>query len=46
MTSVASGAIPGARFEVIADAGHIPSIEQPANVAALMAEFFEEAGHG
>jgi 3-oxoadipate enol-lactonase len=39
-------AIPGARFEVIADAGHIPSIEQPAKVAALMAEFFEEAGHG
>lgn len=39
-------AIPGARFEVIADAGHIPSIEQPAKVAALMGEFFEEAGHG
>lgn len=39
-------AIPGARFEIIAQAGHIPSIEQPATVAALMTEFFKEAGHG
>lgn len=39
-------AIPGARFEIIPQAGHIPSIEQPAAVAALMTEFFEEAGHG
>jgi 3-oxoadipate enol-lactonase len=39
-------AIPGARFEIIPDAGHIPSIEQPAAVAALMASFFKEAGHG
>lgn len=39
-------AIPGARFEVIANAGHIPSIEQPARTAALMAAFFKEAGHG
>ena len=39
-------AIPGARFEIVTGAGHIPSIEQPANTAALMARFFEEAGHG
>lgn len=39
-------AIAGARFEIIPQAGHIPSIEQPAAVAALMTEFFEEAGHG
>jgi 3-oxoadipate enol-lactonase len=39
-------AIPGALFEVIADAGHIPSIEQPARTAVLMAAFFKEAGHG
>jgi 3-oxoadipate enol-lactonase len=38
--------IPGARFEVIPRAGHIPSIEQPAAIAALLTEFFEEAGHG
>lgn len=41
-----TGAIPGARFEVIANAGHIPSIEQPAATAALMAAHFKGAGHG
>lgn len=39
-------ATPGARFEIIPQAGHIPSIEQPAAVAALLTQFFEEAGHG
>jgi 3-oxoadipate enol-lactonase len=39
-------AIPGARFEIFAGAGHIPSIEQPAALAALMVRFFREAGHG
>lgn len=39
-------AIPGARFEIVPQAGHIPSIEQPAVVATLLTEFFEEAGHG
>jgi 3-oxoadipate enol-lactonase len=39
-------AIPGARFENIPGAGHIPSIEQPAALAALMTSFFKEAGHG
>ena len=34
--------IPGARFEIIADAGHIPCIEQPAALAALMRDFFEQ----
>ncbi|UJW84204.1 3-oxoadipate enol-lactonase [Devosia sp. SL43] len=38
--------IPGARFGIIADAGHIPSIEQPRALVALMTEFFEEVGHG
>jgi len=46
MVRACAEAIPGARFEIIAQAGHIPSIEQPAAVAALMTEFFEEAGHG
>ena len=46
MVRACAEAIPGARFEVIADAGHIPSIEQPARVAALMGAFFKEAGHG
>jgi 3-oxoadipate enol-lactonase len=39
-------AIPGARFEIIREAGHLPSIEQPAVLAALMSTFFKEAGHG
>ena len=38
--------IPGARFEVIAGAGHIPSIEQPAILARLVTRFLEEARNG
>jgi len=37
--------IPGARFEIIAGAGHMPPIEQPAVLAALIARHLEEAGH-
>ena len=32
-----AGLIPGARFEIIASAGHIPGIEQPETVARLVA---------
>jgi 3-oxoadipate enol-lactonase len=32
-------AIPGARFEIIAGAGHIPCVEQPAALSALIADF-------
>ena len=39
-------AIPGARFEILPGAGHIPSIEQPAVLAALMMDFLTEVGHG
>lgn len=38
--------IPGARFEIIAGAGHIPSIEQPRALATLMTRFLQEVGHG
>lgn len=38
--------IPGARFEIIAGSGHIPSIEQPRALAALMTRFLSEIGHG
>lgn len=38
--------IAGARFEIIEDAGHIPSIEQPDVLARLMSEFLKGAGHG
>lgn len=41
-----AAAIPGARFDVIPGAGHIPSIEQPDVLAVLVADFIEEAGHG
>lgn len=39
-------AIPAARFEIIAGAGHIPSIERPVALTALMVNFFREVGHG
>jgi pimeloyl-ACP methyl ester carboxylesterase len=37
-------AIPGARFESIADAGHYPSLEQPAATADLITGFTGPAG--
>ena len=37
-----AGLIPGARFEIIAGAGHIPCVEQPAALAALIRDFFEQ----
>tara|TARA_R110002020_G_scaffold32448_2_gene99820 strand:+ start:1640 stop:2434 length:795 start_codon:yes stop_codon:yes gene_type:complete len=39
-------AIPGARFAIIAGAGHIPSIEQPDTLAGLIADFLKEPAHG
>lgn len=38
--------IPGARLEVFEGVGHIPSIEAPERLAALMSNFLKEAGHG
>ena len=38
--------IPGARFEVIDGAGHLPCIEQPEAMIELIADHLEEAGHG
>lgn len=37
--------IPGARFELITACGHIPPVEQPAALAALIARHLEEHGH-
>ncbi len=37
--------IAGARFETIASCGHIPTVEQPAAFADLIARHLEEAGH-
>ena len=38
--------IPGARYEVIAGAGHLPCIERPAKVAELIGAFATEHGLG
>jgi pimeloyl-ACP methyl ester carboxylesterase len=35
--------VPGARFSSIADAGHLPGIEQPQRVADLILEFAQES---
>jgi pimeloyl-ACP methyl ester carboxylesterase len=37
--------IPGARLEIIPDAGHLPGVEQPAAVARLIADFLKETRH-
>ena len=39
-------AIAGAQFEILPDVGHIPSIEQPALLAALIERFLKETHHG
>lgn len=39
-------AIPGARLEVLSGTGHLPSIEQPAALAALIDHFLGEHHHG
>ena len=36
--------IPGSRFEVITEAGHIPCVEQPAKLGALISAFIEGLG--
>jgi 3-oxoadipate enol-lactonase len=38
-------AIPGSQFATIPDCGHIPSIEQPQALAALMTHFLNEVGY-
>ncbi len=38
--------IPGARFEVIDGAGHLPCIERPEAMVEFIADHLEEAGHG
>lgn len=40
-----AGLIPGSRFELIRDAGHIPSVEQPEVLGGLITHFLKETGH-
>ncbi|HEY0919610.1 3-oxoadipate enol-lactonase [Devosia sp.] len=40
-----AAALPNARFETIAGAGHLPMIEQPERLAALMQGYFTEMGY-
>lgn len=37
--------IPGARFQVVPDAAHLPCVEAPGAHAALIAQFLKETGH-
>jgi 3-oxoadipate enol-lactonase len=37
-----AGAIPGARFEIVLGAGHLPPVERPAETTALLADFLQQ----
>lgn len=39
------GLIPGSRFELIRDAGHLPCVDQPEIYAAHLTQFLREIGH-
>jgi pimeloyl-ACP methyl ester carboxylesterase len=38
-------AIPGARFLLIAEAGHLPQLEAPDRLLAVVRDFAETTGH-
>ncbi len=40
-----AGLIPGSRFEVIENAGHLPCVEQAPEYARLLSEFIGETTH-
>ena len=45
LVKATSDLIPGARFELIKQAGHLPCIEQPEALAKLISAHLKEAGH-
>ncbi len=45
LVQATAGLIPGASFEVIENAGHLPCVEQPGIYARLLIDFLEETGH-
>ena len=38
--------IPGARFELIRGAGHLPCVDKPQDYARILSAFLQEIGHG
>jgi 3-oxoadipate enol-lactonase len=45
LVAATAALIPGARFETLAGAGHLPCVERPAETAALITGFLREIGH-
>lgn len=37
--------VPGSRFELIREAGHLPCVENPKEYARILSEFIKETGH-
>lgn len=37
--------VPGSKFHLIRNAGHLPCVEQPAEYAATLADFLKQVGH-
>ncbi|HET8727879.1 MAG TPA: 3-oxoadipate enol-lactonase [Alphaproteobacteria bacterium] len=46
LVRAAAATIPGARFGIVEGAGHLPCIEQPATLARLVGQHFQEVGLG
>ena len=45
LVAATAALIPGARFEVIEGAGHLPCVERPNETAACITRFLEDIGH-
>lgn len=41
-----AGLIPGCRFEMLPGAGHLPCMDNPEKMAALLTDFLSVNGHG
>jgi 3-oxoadipate enol-lactonase len=46
LVKVTAGMIPGAAFQVIEGAGHLPCVENPAAYASILTPFLKEHAHG
>lgn len=45
LVQATAGLIPGARLDLIPSAAHIPCVETPTELAAILTRFFKEIGH-